>query len=202
MKFFLMECCLPAGISFPPYPPRPFHLAGRSPVADWASSRCPDARRCIWSRSAQPPPGWKGELGFGFWSPATLLQREGRHCSRSARLQANGRSKLERSCASTAGVCDSRERSRYPRALSHSPAVADAGRQTYRIIKNSLRPFACDPAHQRQSQPSPVSPLAKANGQMRLPSFARRGERGAGGSEWGKNTPAGANQTLAGARHA
>jgi hypothetical protein len=48
-----------------------------------------------------------------------------------------------------------------------------------------------------QSQPSPISPLPKARGQMRLPSFARRGERGAGGSEWGKNLPAGANKKVA-----
>ena len=158
------------------------------------------------------PAGRKREPGFGFWSPATLLQREGRHCSRSARLQASGRSKLDWPCASAAGVCDSRTRGRHPRVLSHSPVVADAGRQVCQIIKNSLRPLACDPAHQRQSQPSPVSPLAKANGQMRLPSFARRGERGAGGvsggkrsagdrrnkkaiqgSEWGKQILAGAN---------
>jgi hypothetical protein len=42
-----------------------------------------------------------------------------------------------------------------------------------------------------QSQPSPVSPLPDAKGQMRLPSFARRGERGAGGYEWGKNCAVG-----------
>ena len=56
----LFDRLLAAGFVSPPIPLTPFHLAGRSPVADWASSRCPDARRCIWSRSAQPPPGWKG----------------------------------------------------------------------------------------------------------------------------------------------
>ena len=39
---------------------------------------------------------------------------------------------------------------------------------------------------QSQSQPSPVSPSPKAKHQMRLPSSARRGGRGAGGSEWGQ----------------
>ena len=54
-----------------------------------------------------------------------------------------------------------------------------------------------------QSQRLPISPLSKARDPMRLPSSARRGGRGAGGSEGGKNTPAGATQTLAeGAKNA
>ena len=55
---------------------------------------------------------------------------------------------------------------------------------------------------QAQSQQSPISPLPKVRDQMRLPSFARRGERGAGGSEGGKNTPEGPTQTLAGTNNA